>query len=385
VTRALVSVLWWRDVPVETAPPPKLTELDSFMVLATERLGAVDLALFQDITGLPEVVFHGLSRRLHSLGQLDLTDWVLRPRPGPAAGFPEPTVTRRTIPTTTDFLYLPDTDDLVAVPAGLDSWERAVPRNPRTGRILPASMRRMTVRSLIADRIERGLVAGLPAHIVGLGDGRDEPLTAMVRAMPQPDVPVCPVVTCSASVVLAEDRPRVTLTVPPRSDTRAVDVDLSGATGLVGRWSRLAGRLGEPAVARQAAATLGLPETAAPPLRPEHPGSWWMPVTGEQAGILARKGPLTAPFGLAVRDDRDEVLVMMQAEGSDEAAKTLIDRDMLVQNLLSRHGGDGPLLRPDERAVRGAGGLFAIRSRAWELGYYGLVHALREKEDFAYV
>jgi hypothetical protein len=76
--------------------------------------------------------------------------------------------------------------------------------------------------------------------------------------------------------------------------------------------------------------------------------------------------------------------VALHLEPADEDARDLIKRDSVLQEVLQDHGPPGRPVGRHTLNVRDAGGVTALRARAWQLKYYSLVHALREDEDFDY-
>jgi hypothetical protein len=391
VSWARLAILWWRDVPVVTAESVELNELDKFVVSAVGRLGHLHSQAFEEFTGLPPLVFNGLARRLHSLGLLEWRDGVLRRSDPPGRSEPDGTASRSGT-ATLDFLYLPETDDLVVVDTGLADWEKAAPA-PVGAAPLPEALHGTTVRTLLQKKIERREVLNLPKRVIMLADGDDEALTEMAGASPQPAVPVCPVFRCAATVVLDRLGPAIQLDVKGdvpggRSGEQEVRVtlDLSGAVGLVELWSRgvteFADNPDETATAMQA---LGLVESPWPAVRWDEDGNRLLAVDGRQADILAPSALLTRPIGLEVRQRHAHVTVALQLEPADERAGRMIKLDSILQELLQKHSTPGwdPGLR--DLDASDVGGVTALRARAWHLKYYTLVHAIREAEDFDYV
>jgi hypothetical protein len=390
VTWARLAILWWRDVAVTTIEPVELNELDEFAMSAVGSLGYLHAPAFEEFTGLPPLIFNGLARRLHSLGLLEWRDGLLRPSDGP--GRPE-TVgpPSRTATATLDFLYLPETDDLIVVDESLAVWERAAIA-PVGAAPLPRTLHHTSVRTLLADRIQQRRIPNLPDNIIALAGGDDEALTTMTGAKPQPPVPVCPVFQCAATVVRGQHRPEIQLDVTGATKRRRqnepesrVTIDISGATGLVQRWSHAVNEFAdEPDEADKAMRALGLTEPPWPSLRSDEAGSWWLPINGRQAQALAHHALLTVPIGLEVRQRHARVAAALQLEPADEDARKMIERDSVLQEVLQDQGPQGRPIGRHNLNVRDVGGITALRARAWQLKYYSLVHAMREAEDFDY-
>ncbi|GGM03344.1 hypothetical protein ACFFX1_39355 [Dactylosporangium sucinum] len=369
VTWARLPVLWWRDVAVTTREPVELNEVDTFTIAAVERLGRLSAEAFEAFTGLPPLIFAGIARRLHSLALLDWRDGALRPFTGAARPTEAPA---RSGTATIDLLYLPTTDDLVVVGEGLGEWERRVPK-VSVAAPLPERLHRVSVRTLLSERIAARRVANLPENVVGLPDGADEPLTAMAGADRTPPLPMCPVVEVAATVLQDGARPTVRVDVACGSG-KAVTVDLSGAAGLVARWSALAADLAaEPGDAEAAMRAIGLTEPPWPAPRRDGPGRWRVTVDGAQARALAGTGLLTAPIGLEVRHTHARIVAAVRLAPGDAEAAAMIDLDAALQKALQ----DG--VPAHDAAERGR-----LMARAWQLRYFPLVHAMREAEDFDY-
>jgi hypothetical protein len=111
------------------------------------------------------MVFAALARRLHTL---DLIEWrgdVLLPN-GRDIDLDEISTIARTATGTLDFLYLPDSDDLVAITDGLGEFERAWPRRSQVAP-LPDRLHGVSRRESLATRIADRKIIGLPAPVVG--------------------------------------------------------------------------------------------------------------------------------------------------------------------------------------------------------------------------
>ena len=161
VTWARIPVLWWRDVAVLMAEPVELTMLDRFAVESVNRLGRLTAEDFDEFTGLPAMVFAALARRLHTLDLLEWRGGVLLPS-GKHTDLDEVSYVTRTTESSLDFLYLPESDDLIAVTESLGEFERAWPRRSQMAP-LPDRLREVTRSELLAARIADRDVVGTPA------------------------------------------------------------------------------------------------------------------------------------------------------------------------------------------------------------------------------
>jgi hypothetical protein len=395
VSWADLPALWWRDVPVVQLEPVELNELDIFVVEAATRLGRLPAATFTELTGLPALVFTTLGRRLQALELLEWQQDALVPTGNSAPALTEATAERRTT-TTLDLLYLPETDDLLVVGEGLGDFERA---NPKIAGLapVPTELHGLTLREFLGARIEERRVGNLSPAVVELAamDGGDEPVTAMAGAKPDPKVPVAPAIEVAATIVLDGERSRAELEVAPRSDRRRtgqsapapaqpVMLDISGATGCIDSWRRIAERVGRRenrAAAIEALAPIPLGGAL---LQPDGPGRWSVAVTEAQAADLARGRPLTRSLGLEIREDHAHLRTAVRFAPADAAAERLFARDTLIQQVLGSPKDVVGVLERQANLLDAAGGHDVVRDRAWELGHHWVVHALRERQDFAY-
>lgn len=395
VSWAELPVLWWRDVPVVQLEPVELNELDMFVVEAAARLGRLSSSTFTDLTGLHDLVFTTLGRRLKTLELVNWQQGTLVSTESSAPALTEATAERRTT-TTLDFLYLPDTDDLLVVDGGLSDFERYEPRLAGLAPV-PTALHGVTLREFLSSRIDERRVANLPPAVVGLAalDDADEPVTAMAGAKPSPPVPVAPAIEVAATIVLDDERSRTVLEVTPRSDRggaarrgrdpdQAVTLDISGAAGCVDAWRRIEERLSwreHRAAAIEALTPIPLGYTT---LQPDGPGRWSVAITGPRAEDLAKDGALTRPLGLEIREEHAHLRTVVRFAPADAAAELLFARDTLIQQILGSPKDVVGVLDIHADIVEEVGGHDIVRDRAWDLGHHWVVHAMRERQDFSY-
>ncbi|MFC0105557.1 hypothetical protein [Kibdelosporangium aridum] len=393
VSWARIPVLWWRDVAVLIAEPVELTMLDRFAVESANRLGRLTAEDFDEFTGLPAIVFAALARRLHTLDLLEWRSDVLLPN-GNHTDLDDVADVTRTTEASLDFLYLPDSDDLIAVTESLGEFERAWPRRSQIAP-LPDRLHEVSRRELLAARIAARAVVGLPPAIVGLADSEsDEPLTAMAGAAPDPPTPVCPVLECSAVVVRDDgEHPVVRLDIGKRKARRSknngddvpVPLNLGEASGLIAAWQQIADKIGardnRDGVER-AVTKVGLD---AGQLRFTHDLGWSLKITGPQAEGLAERRSLTEPIGIEVRDEHAHVGVPIRLAPADDNADRLFTIDILIGKLLARPKDIKVALAEHQTLLHRAGGSDAVARRSWALGHFWITHCLREDQDFDYV
>jgi hypothetical protein len=389
ITWARLAMLWWRDIQVTVAEHVELSPLDHFALAAVARLGSLDAPAFEEFTGLPPLVFNGLARRLHSLRLLEWRDDVMHPWRDRGSAQNAQNATRSST-MSVDLLYLPETDDLLVIPEGLSAWERSGV-NPVGAAPVPLAMHEISFRELISAKLRAGRIADMPPDVVSLADESDEELTAMAGAAPRPPVPVCPVFECAATLVLGEQQRETQVEFIGNSKRRAsresrMTLDLSGAPGLAERWSRAVSGLPDRSdELDKAMRALGLTEPPHPQLTVDDFGFWWLSVSGRHARVLGKTALLTLPVGLEIRRRHVHATVALRLRPADDDARALIGRDEALQAVLQDYVTQGGPIDHQDPRVREGGGVTVLMARAWHLKYFTVVHAMREKEDFAYV
>ncbi|GDY30095.1 hypothetical protein [Gandjariella thermophila] len=383
-----LPMLWWRKVSVVEVDQVKLDPVDRFMVEAATKLGRLDAATFEDLTGLPELAFTALGRRLCTIDLLAPRDGDFVAGGDAARALDEGTVSQRRS-TALDFLYLPETDDLLVVEDTLADFERDGPA-PFGVAPIPAELHGTTLHGLLSGRIGERRVANLPASVVAL-DPRgtpDEPINSIAGGNLRPSVPVCPAVEGTATVLLDQERPQATLTVTWHRRGEDADapstVDISGAEGLIESWRRIAERPGEPehrAAAVRALTGVALPADA---LRPAGPGCFSLALTGRYAQAVTRQGALPRRVGLEIRAEQVHLLGTVEFTPADDEAERIFALEEFVGRLAERPAGAVDVVAAEPETVREVGGPQAVWRRAWQLGHRRMVHALREAEDFDY-
>jgi hypothetical protein len=383
-----LPMLWWRKVSVVMADEVRLDPVDMFMVETATRLGRLDAPTFEELTGLSERAFTALGRRLRTLDLLEWRDGAFVAGGDSARVLDEATVTRRRT-TTLDFLYLPETDDLLVVDGAPAGFAGGAPATFGVAPI-PAELRGTTLHGLLSTRIGERRVANLPDSVVALdteGTG-DEPINSIAGGSLQPAVPVCPAIEGTATVLLEGERPTATLAVGCHGRGEDADapstIDVSGASGLLESWRRIADRPGEAehrAAAVRALAGVALP---ADTLRPAGPARWTLALTGDAARAVAGKGPLPHRVGLEIRAEQVHVLGAVEFSPADAEAERVFALEKFVGRLAERPAGAVDTVEAEPETVRDVGGLPAVWRRAWQLGHRRMVQALREREDFDY-
>lgn len=376
-TRVLLPVLWWRDVSVTVAEPVELSPLDVFFVEAVTLRGRLDAEEFHTYTGLPARVFGGLARRLWNLDLVGLADGVATPVQDGHRRAAEGTAAK-TSTITKDLLFLPHTDDLVVVDGGLGDFERALPRWVGAQAPLPERLAGLTRDAFLSDRFSAGTVVNMPPQVQGVATstGADEPLHAMAGVEGRSHVPLVPAIDCAVTVDHRADPARAMLEVRSQGKDAPVAVDLGPARGMIADLDDV------DALLSTAPQLPGFTSHTAGDLRREGPGRWSIPISGTDAEALAAKGSLTRPTSIEIRTEPDRVrlLTCVELRAADPVAERLLALDAFLDTLLAA----GPANVVTLMARSPSGDEAALRRRAWDLGHYWIVHALRENEDFAY-
>jgi hypothetical protein len=376
-TRVLLPVLWWRDVSLTVAEPVELSPLDMFFVEAVTLRGHLDAEEFRAYTGLPARVFGGLARRLWNLDLVGLSDGVSVPvRDGHRRATEGTAAKTSTI--TKDLLFLPHTDDLIVVDGGLGDFERALPRQVDAQAPLPGQFAGLARDAFLSDRFSAGTVVNMPPQVQGVATnlGADEPLHAMAEAEGRSPIPLVPAIDCAIAVDHRADPARALLEIRPQGKDAPVVVDLGPAPGIIADLDEV------DALLSTAPQLPGFPARAGGELKREEPGRWSIPVSGTDAEALAAKGSLTRPTGIEIRTEPDRVRLFtcVELRATDPVAEQLLALDEFIDTLLAAD----PATVVTVTARSPFGDEAALRRRAWGLGHYWIVHALRENEDFAY-
>jgi hypothetical protein len=376
-TRVLLPVLWWRDVSLTVAEPVELSPLDEFFVETVTLRGRLDAEEFHTYTGLPARVFGGLARRLWNLDLVDLADGVATPIPDGHRHATEGTAAK-TSTITKDLLFLPHTDDLIVVDGGLGDFERALPRRVGAQAPFPERLAGLTRDTFLNDRFSAGTVVNMPPQVQGVAtnSSADEPLHAMAGAEGRSHIPLVPAIDCAVTVDHRAAPARAMLEVRSQGKDAPVAVDLGPARGIIADLADV------DALLSTAPQLPGFTSHTAGDLRREGLGRWSIPISGTDAEALAAKGSLTRPTSIEIRTEPDRVrlLTCVELRAADPVAERLLALDAFLDTLLAA----GPANVVTLMARSPSGDEAALRNRAWDLGHYWIVHALRENEDFAY-
>jgi hypothetical protein len=412
VSNALLPILGWRDVPVLHEVRQKLTVLERFVLEMALSLGTVSAEDFAEVVSLPRQVLAAGATRLVAAGALHLVDNGYQVEPKIATRALQEQGIRRPLSATADFVLLPRTGDLLAVPPAKKSWLRQL----ELARVIPARSAPIPVElwnqrrsGYLAARVRAGTATLLDTGVVDVPVPEDDPPLvandgnnkATARAQ------VCAAYQCRAEVV-RDDRGRHTIRTviygKPRRRRNAstsnqtngpveVPIQLTGAEHLVSEWIALAAGLADPATQRAAWQEICPAEGAQSfrGVRRRGPLEWEFPLSEQVALTIARdRRPLDQPVGLTLENDEAAVQLVCWLVPDDDEARALFARDQAITQLLAAVDPVAELAAACTNAATRvgvpAGRLVSqgIRDRAWELAYYRLVYALREAEDFPY-
>ncbi len=419
MSEAFLPLLCWRDVPVLREVRQELTPLERLLLEMALALGTVDSDAFEEVVSLPRNVLAGGTSRLIAGGALSLIGGELHVVSEVAAGFLEQEAVTRQIESSADFALLPRSGDLLTVAADRGgSWLRELELKrlaAGTNAPVPRKLWGQRRNRYLADRLRAGTVAGPETDVTAVRQHEDDP-----PLLPDADPlnrsggdghrsGVCPAYRCYAEVrrgnsgeyavhALLHGETSRRRKRPPGGDQQdvaaEVEVELTGAVGLVESWLELIGALDDPGTLRAAWREIGPPPSSyagEPRARRTDSAEWEFRLGAAAARAIAEEGrALTEAVGLAIEGEEAAVEVVCRFAPDDEEARALFARDAAAAMLL---GADAPVDALDRACHEAGAGLAAptaylspeaVRDRIWQLRYYRLAYALREREDFAY-
>jgi len=414
VAQALLPLLPWRGVPVLREKRQELTMMERFVLEMGLALGSVEPEDFAEITSLPPSALAGATWRLISSGILSPHGGSYGIHPERAATALQQRTVARLVRSSADFVLLPRSGDLLGVAGRDGGWLRALEQGvvPDRKAPLPPSLRAATRAAYLGGKVQAKAVPGLDSDVVGVPPPEgDDP-----RLVPEPKrgdsqwLPVCPAYLCRAEVRRTDSGTCVVEAVifgrarhggrkvggQKNGPDAEVRIDLTGASGLITGWLKLADALNDPQTLQAAWRMLGPTSNAfgRPPLDGAHhrgTSEWELLVNGNAArGLCEQRRPMAEPRGLAIEADGVVIHISCHFLPTDDEARALFARDEVVSRLLATHTPVQEFLQIRQDAVRRlpeAGGVLSadsVRERIWQLGHYHLVYMLRELEDFPY-
>lgn len=411
VPEALLPLLGWRDVPILREVRQELTALERFVLEMALKLQVVTAEDFAEIVSLPQQVLAAGATRLLAGGALRLAADRYEVEPEAATRALHEKRIRRLLPSTADFVLLPRTGDILAMPSGKKTWLRQLELArlvPTANAPVPAELWHERRSSFLADRVRAGSVTLVDTGVAHVPTPADDP--PLFDQNGRGDTRLCPAYRCRAEVTLDEHGEHVVRAVlhgrtsrkkntagSDRTDEPVeVPVQLSGMTNLVHEWLTLTAGLTDPTVREKAWQVIGPAEADYAEIswrraRRRGPVEWDFPLTERAAqAIAAQRRPLDQQVGLALENDTATVVLICWFVPDDDEARRLFAIDLAVRRLLTAADAAADLTATCEKAaaehdlpadrVRPQ----AVRDRAWDLGYHRLIYALREAEDFPY-
>jgi len=412
VWNTLLPILGWRDVPVLHEIRQELTLLERFVLEMALTLGTVSAEDFAEIVSLPRQVLAAGATRLIAAGALRQVGDGYQVEPTIATRTLQDQGIRRHIAATADFVLLPRTGDLLAVPPAKKSWLRQL----ELARIVPASNAPIPMElwdqprsNYLAARVRAGTATLLGTDVVDVSIPDNDPplVTTNGNGGTARKAPLCAAYHCRAEVTRGERGQHTVHAVihgkPRRRKNTSgsdqangsveVPIQLTGAEHLISNWLALAAGLADPATQREAWQEICPGNTEQPfrGARRRGPMEWEFPLSEQAALALAReRRPLDHPIGLTLENDEAAVQLVSWLVPDDDKARVLFARDQAVGKLLTAAHPVAELATVCERTAASLGVSADqlppqdIRDRAWKLAYYRLAYALRESEDFSY-
>lgn len=416
VPEALLPLLCWREVPVVREVREGLTQLERLLLEMAVALGTVDSEDFEQVVSLPRSVLAGGMSRLVAGGAVSLIGEEFHVISEVAARFLQQEVVIRQMESTADFALLPRSGDLLTVSADKGrSWLRELEVKRllhATNAPVPRELWDQRVSAYLSKRLREGTIAGPEADVRAVREPKeDPPLLGTAgsskgngRDAARKGAGVCPAYRCHAEVrrspageysvhaVVRGETRRAGDADQQEEEAAQLEVDFTGAVGLVKSWLELASALDDPTTLRAAWREIGpsldvLREE--PRARRRSPAEWEFLLSGAAAHAIAEQGrALAQPVGLAIKGEEATVELLCRFAPADEDAQALFARDTAAISLL----GSGDPSDELDAACHQAGTALvaptphlspeAVRERIWQLGWHRLAYALREREDF---
>lgn len=378
VREALLPMLMWPTVSVTRRVDEKLTVVDRFVVEAALALAPMRVEDVEEVTAIPREAVVRIAGRLVGLGVLRASgpDYHAVEEAARSAlnGYAVP----RYHTTTVGFLYLPDSDELIACLRGAGR-----PDPPLLDRVEPTSqkptprrVRGLPLAHLITDRMREGTVVGLPEDIVEAAESD----TAIPGA--------CPVYRTRGHVRSHGESAMLVLDVLDPSGRRKLKGVAVPASRQAKHWMELTGLAPDAALPwqEQGGKVTALPDSS--------PTRWSFTLDGNAAEAAMDRGiALNRPTGLSIGHPDCAVSVTVAFSPADAAARWVFALDQAVRELAEKPPASlntGVLAAAASRAVQEHSmpeeSLTSahIEEHLWDDGHFRHVYALRDAKDFAY-
>jgi hypothetical protein len=363
----LLPMRWWRKVLLRQAVRIEMTPMERLTVELALALGRADPQEFLEVSGLPAALLPVAARRLVTAGALEADDdgYQVVPSVAVTIATNQTLSVERYVPY--DILVLPRTGDILALETRssvVRTLERLRPRSVGSAPV-PAQWCGRSLGDILNARFASGPIPGVSEGIRGIAD-------PTIEYGLMDDDGLCPVYRCAGTLRIEDDQhvPSVVVNGGPE-----VSLDLRGAEGLTERWRMLPNALDDEALLGALWADLTADRSLPiPALERRGAGGFRVSLTGTVADRLGQEGRnLALPLTVEIHDEDLVAEVRIEMTPGDERAHQLIvlDREL---NAAAQPGATAtPRLHTDD-----------ARERAWDLGFYPLVYALREAVDFDY-
>ena len=369
IQETLVGIEIWPDVPMIRRTSESLTIIDRLIIESAMALDPVYPNDIEEITGIPQESISAIQSRLVGLGLLQINEGgaVVTEHARTALDKAE---AQRLRPTQLTFLYLADTDELIALPQASGRRAPRLDHADSAGYIEIVDRPGLTSRhEFIAERIRERSVLGLSKDIVS------PVVTDTVIAGYSKQY------RCSGYTITADDGTRRAHLKVEIKPSKTVNVQIPYADRLTARWENLA----EHAV--RAADSWG-------PVTVTKIGEIWRYELSYQAATAAAAAGIRLghPGGLLIQDETDVVYVDVEFTSGDSRAARIFALQHAVAEVAMR-----PAVEINARTLTSITTASSkrydldpalaltpaeVRSVLWANRHYQHIYSLRREEDF---
>ena len=252
VQKSLIPIYILNDIRVQCERAEELTILKRIILESALELGVIEPSDIEEITGLPAHVakrqltilerVHLFETNDHSI-YIPIRDMVIRALESHAY----PVRYQRNLP----FIYLPETDDLLAVDAkqrGLffrDILKKSYCKYP----FPPFPNDTLDLNAFVDKKIKEADIGNLPKDVIGVYNTQKE------KKFPAD----CPAYLCSGTVEEMDGGRIVTIEIMDKNEfDQTYQIVLQGAIKLLSKWNTVMQLIGEPHCQNQIWGKLGL-------------------------------------------------------------------------------------------------------------------------------
>jgi hypothetical protein len=396
VKQASIRLDYWPGVTVQKKVNSPLTDLERFVLECAITLETLTPEHLETVTGLPRDLLPPLARRLANEGALAKEGHRYTIRPERAAAVLEAQAVTKRINAKRSFIYLPGTDDIIALTPQdsrtMNDLERFEEYRPSAAPA-PPGLDEVTRSELLGYRIRQGSVYGLGDEIIDVGDpSRTDDLIF-------PDG-TCSAYLCSALVSRVDDQDLTVLTFHPTRSVRPSEtgprlplrIELPGPTKLGKAWLALADAPSTPLYHRALWRALapGANVIAQAPSRLAV-GKWRFRVDGLAAeALVAARQNLSVEAAVDLKTDDATIELAVRFATRDQHAERLQALDQAISNAHNDSDNPAPLRRllaqslPADARMPQMTTTDDVLARVWALGHYQLAYAFTEPQDLQY-